>query len=1830
MSILVGGGGPLLNKSFTSTDSGTTLSSGPWNITNTSGGGFTVYGDPYQNISFTVTESTNNTSLVLHDINVDLAGNAITLGSGINTVYGNIQDLSFSVSNTSVDSVGSTSTNSGTPDPYFTGVTTFATTYDVGINNVNVELGGNTISVGSGVNTIYGTMRDLTMSDTGGNAITDGAGSQLTVETLINNVTIDLTGGGVGNTITAGNGVNTVYGDMRNLTLTAGGAYANSTGLPASTNFAYNQFAASPNIQAFTDIQGLNFTVGGNTITLGSGVNTVYGDMQSLTMNALPSYAYGYNAIAASGVGDTNNSYPNFLTTQRSAPNPSYTFPPAFNNLNFNADTITVGNGVNVIYGHLQTLNISETGGSAVSPGDFPVSPGFDQSTLLNQVGLHGGVKGAVGQSNVNFTNITMGTTGSSGFMGNTITAGVGVNTIYGDIQNYVNGIQSGTGTGAFPSSPGSSVYTPLTSTFSVPFDNTSFYASFLTYDTFFMAGNTIKAGLNGSSVNTIYGSMQDFSFINVDSTGNQVLLDNAEFCNVYVLGGMGVYGSGLFPGFGEGPAFIPTLTGNTIMVGSGTNLIYGDMRDLITTDSGGVQNGLNNPLGLNGQPKTINGPSTVPEGSDPPFNTANSDGAEFFMGDNHIIAGNGVNTIYGAMRDYIDVNGGVYNNGKITSNSSTVPVIENEPSGGIDFTGLEIDAIVSIAGNTITAGSGVNTIYGSMRDLTWVEFGGNSINIAVDSFAGVFSYDTSNLISMGGNFITAGSGVNSIDGDFRNINWSVSGGVNSSSPSGSTFEIHDGGAMVKLNTMTMGDNTITAGIVGVSSVNVISGDGGNMVWSAVGGTASGDLSAWNGILLNNISMGDNAITIKGGGTSTVYGDVQSISWSAVGGNANGAHTGGGYAEGQIFGNTVTMGGNHITDLGNGTTTIYGDAQTISLSVQGGTVTNPGQGSYNNLFNGLTVITQTDAAAYMTDNTFVLGGNTIQAGSGNDTIYGSLQTLSLSAKAGSGSGTGAYFAGNIVYPDGGSTPANGSTTIVDTGNSFTFGNNTLNAGSGNDTMIGDLGSLSLTNQGGVIQNITITFGNNVFNAGSGTDIMYGNMLNSSSLAAFMVNNTVNTGTNIFNLSTGKATVYGGVGDNVLSFQNATSGVTVNLNSGTFSGNGLGKVTWTNVNGLEGSKFNDTLIGNSSNDLFVGSAGNDTITGGSGVNTIDYLNEISNLTVNLLTGIAMKADGTDHLSHITNIIGSQFGNDFLTGTNNNTTINDSSLTDITITNSSPTETFGQTTIVLGNGNDTVYGKMLDLNLNATGTAVISGSSISYAGNSITLGNGMDTVYGTLQDLTLTASGASIIGGNGGGSNEFTFGANIITLGNGNDIVYGTLQDLTLTTSGSGVIGGNGGGSNAFTFSGNTITVGDGSDTVYGTLQDLTLMASGPSIIGGEFGGSNDFTFGINTISAGSGNNDTLFGTLQNLTLDTTGDSLIGGLVAGENLLTFGTLVGSTLIGNTLGAGGGNNDTLYGTLQDASLLNGPLASPDFGIIGGLFGGDNTITFGNNSLTVGNGAGDQLFGTLHNLTLSVSSATNAANTTGGYFGGNNTFSFGNNTLTAGTGAGDQLYGTMHDLSLSAADGSSLGNFSGQDTSGGSFNLFQFGNNTLTSHSLAGGGDTLYGGMHDLVLANDGRSSPFSPSLILGNTITFGTNVLNAGSGNDVLVGELNHIDLSGVATIADFLAQNTVNPGQNTFNLGTGHDTVVLDPAIDMGVNILNSWNASNDTLQFNNATSLAAVQASVQSIASDGHSGTLVTFAPVDTNPNGGTIDFTSTAYTGQTLLTELAPHIVTVI
>ncbi|RZJ62301.1 MAG: calcium-binding protein [Acidovorax sp.] len=119
---------------------------------------------------------------------------------------------------------------------------------------------------------------------------------------------------------------------------------------------------------------------------------------------------------------------------------------------------------------------------------------------------------------------------------------------------------------------------------------------------------------------------------------------------------------------------------------------------------------------------------------------------------------------------------------------------------------------------------------------------------------------------------------------------------------------------------------------------------------------------------------------------------------------------------------------------------------------------------------------------------------------------------------------------------------------------------------------------------------------------------------------------------------------------------ATGAVNVNLSTGRATG-ADGNDTLVGIEMVLGSAFNDTITGSTADsfEMFEGGLGNDTIDGGAitnngNPNRVSYQGATGSVTVDLQTGTATGADGTDKLININQIRGSSF-NDVLLGSNN---------------------------------------------------------------------------------------------------------------------------------------------------------------------------------------------------------------------------------------------------------------------------------------------------------------------------------------------------------------------------------------------------------------------------------------------------------------------------------------------------------------------------------------------------------------------------------------------------
>ncbi|WP_395681461.1 beta strand repeat-containing protein [Inquilinus sp.] len=97
------------------------------------------------------------------------------------------------------------------------------------------------------------------------------------------------------------------------------------------------------------------------------------------------------------------------------------------------------------------------------------------------------------------------------------------------------------------------------------------------------------------------------------------------------------------------------------------------------------------------------------------------------------------------------------------------------------------------------------------------------------------------------------------------------------------------------------------------------------------------------------------------------------------------------------------------------------------------------------------------------------------------------------------------------------------------------------------------------------------------------------------------------------------TLDGGNGNDLASYVDSTTGVTVNLVTGTGSGGTATGDTLVSIEAVTGSAYADTLIGNAAANTLRGGAGADRLDGGASFDTADYADSTVGVTVNLATG-----------------------------------------------------------------------------------------------------------------------------------------------------------------------------------------------------------------------------------------------------------------------------------------------------------------------------------------------------------------------------------------------------------------------------------------------------------------------------------------------------------------------------------------------------------------------------------------------------------------------------------
>lgn len=244
-----------------------------------------------------------------------------------------------------------------------------------------------------------------------------------------------------------------------------------------------------------------------------------------------------------------------------------------------------------------------------------------------------------------------------------------------------------------------------------------------------------------------------------------------------------------------------------------------------------------------------------------------------------------------------------------------------------------------------------------------------------------------------------------------------------------------------------------------------------------------------------------------------------------------------------------------------------------------------------------------DATDVMTDITVTdgIGYSTIKAGSGNDNIAGGSGKNKIDGGAGADTLSGGDGPDTVEYTK------SGAAVTVDLLTSTASG-----AGSYAD---GDVISGFENASGSAFDDVLIGDNNtNILRGREGNDMISGNA-GDDRIFGDAGNDTINggDGNDYIEGGLGADVIDGGAGSDTVKYNNSFSRVKVYLDRGVGYLGHAGKDTFTNVENVEGSAFDDylsgnemsnRLLGNDGNDELAGRGGRDNLSGGAGNDTLE--------------------------------------------------------------------------------------------------------------------------------------------------------------------------------------------------------------------------------------------------------------------------------------------------------------------------------------------------------------------------------------------------------------------------------------------------------------------------------------------------------------------------------------------------------------------------------------------------------------------------------------------------
>jgi Ca2+-binding RTX toxin-like protein len=1107
-----------------------------------------------------------------------------------------------------------------------------------------------------------------------------------------------------------------------------------------------------------------------------------------------------------------------------------------------------------------------------------------------------------------------------------------------------------------------------------------------------------------------------------------------------------------------------------------------------------------------------------------------------------------------------------------------------------------------------ITVGSDSTVIGGAGADNMNSDFGSNNTLSYSTSAAGV-SIDLSAGTASGGDAEgdtynsnafpnVIGSAYNdTLTGD-ANTNTLNGGDGNDILAGGGGADYLDGGAGIDTADYSASPAGVTV------TLPYFLGRGGNIPGSGLGGDAEGDVlvgienatgSAYNDTLIANLGDqtlnggGGNDILIGGAGADTLIGgagnDTASYSTASGGLIASLADPTANINEaaGDTYDGIENLTGTpfHDTLIGDGAANVI-DGGGADDYLAGGAGNDTLLGGAGSFFGGGTG-----------DDTVVSSGANgtfyFDSGDGNDTITLYDDAASSDDKIVFGPGiTGSnlnfsvsgttfvisYGTGTINIANG--TSANGrmETIQFSDGSSCTinYANNTC--GSSQQHMVGTEGDDNLGAGGSNPVFIEGLGGNDILLGSSGVDTLDGG-----------------NGNDLLTGGAGADTLTGGGGTDTADYAASSAGVTIDLSAGTASGGDAQGDTFSSVENVTGSAYNDILTGDAAVNTLDGGegddelhgTGNDTLYGGAGWDFLQatgsdiliggadgdtfacaspgcgaiasYQTATEGVTVDLFDASNNTGDAQyDEYQYVENVTGSDY-DDTISGDSEANILNGGAGYDVL------------------NYSGSYAAVTVNLATNAVSGGDATGDTIS----------NFEGVTGSDYNDTLTASAAGSVLYGGLGNDTLIGGA-------GYDILYGQggTDTLSYVNSSAGV---------TVNIATNFVAGGDAAfDTIY-QFENLTGSANNDTLTG---------TSGVNTINGGNGNDtidggagaDTLSGGAGTDTLSYANSSAGVTVNLATSAVSGGDAAGDIITGFEGVTGSGFADTLTAAAAGSAISGG-------------LGNDSIIAGAGSDALDGGGGTDTLSYASSTAGVTVNLATNAAS--GGYAAGDTITGFENVTgsgfadTIAGSSAANVLDGGAGtdtlDYSASSAGVSvnlALNSTSGGDAAGDLISNFEnltgsaFADTltaAATGSTLTGGGgnDTLVGGAGTDVL--DGGTGTDTLSYAGSNsavTINLATNTFSGGDAQGDTVtgfeafigsGQADTMTAASTGSNLDGGAGNdtiTGGAGADTLTGGSGTDTLnyassASGVTVNLATNAVSGGSAAGDTITgFENVT------------------------------------------------------------